>query len=294
MKLFRDGKPFYKGNIHCHSTRSDGRISPEEVMAVYYDMGYDFLALTDHRKVSKSGHSRKNMLLLSGVEWDYALPAEVIHLVGIGMDAGYTPKASLQDVQSEIRRIRKHHGCAVLAHPAWSLNTLATLSALQGVTAAEIYNSGSTLPWEADRADSSILLDIAATHGAPYGIVAADDSHSYTGEAGRGFIMVQSDELTQVSIIAALDAGWFYASQGPTFEQITIENDHIHVRCSPVDSVVFYSNRVWSHGRCITKPGQTEASYDLTANEGETFIRCQIVDANGRSAWANPIILPLS
>lgn len=50
-------------------------------------MGYDFLALTDHRALSSPTHLDGDMLLLSGMEMDYTLPGEVLHLVGIGMDA---------------------------------------------------------------------------------------------------------------------------------------------------------------------------------------------------------------
>ena len=39
---------FYRGNLHTHSTRSDGRLEPEEVIGRYRERGYDFLALTDH------------------------------------------------------------------------------------------------------------------------------------------------------------------------------------------------------------------------------------------------------
>ena len=39
---------FWRGNLHTHSTRSDGHIGPEEVCAFYRAHGYDFLALTDH------------------------------------------------------------------------------------------------------------------------------------------------------------------------------------------------------------------------------------------------------
>ena len=39
---------FWRGNLHTHSTRSDGVLSPEEVCRRYRAEGYDFLALTDH------------------------------------------------------------------------------------------------------------------------------------------------------------------------------------------------------------------------------------------------------
>ena len=43
MDLFDPKLPFFKGNLHCHTTVSDGKLSPDEVVALYRDLGYDFL-----------------------------------------------------------------------------------------------------------------------------------------------------------------------------------------------------------------------------------------------------------
>ena len=39
---------FRKGNIHTHSTCSDGTLPPGEVCRRYREAGYHFLAITDH------------------------------------------------------------------------------------------------------------------------------------------------------------------------------------------------------------------------------------------------------
>ena len=39
---------FYRGNMHTHSTNSDGSLSPEAVCGAYRGEGHDFLVLTDH------------------------------------------------------------------------------------------------------------------------------------------------------------------------------------------------------------------------------------------------------
>ena len=39
---------FWSGNLHTHSTRSDGVLEPAEVCRRYTAEGYDFIALTDH------------------------------------------------------------------------------------------------------------------------------------------------------------------------------------------------------------------------------------------------------
>ncbi len=46
--LFSAPGQFYRGNLHTHSTRSDGILEPAEVCRRYKAEGYDFIALTDH------------------------------------------------------------------------------------------------------------------------------------------------------------------------------------------------------------------------------------------------------
>jgi len=49
--VFEDlaGRYPFRGDLHLHSRRSDGRQAPEIVAANYRKTGYDFLAITDHR-----------------------------------------------------------------------------------------------------------------------------------------------------------------------------------------------------------------------------------------------------
>ena len=296
MDMFIEGKPFFKGNLHCHTTVSDGKLTPEEAEKFYREHGYDFLAITDHRCFSQPTHMSGNMLVLSGTEADYFLPAEVVHLVCFGMEESIRDEAEMplpRNMQLCIDLVRKHGGRVILAHPAWSLNTIETMGGLCDVSATEIYNSVSTMPWNGNRADSSTQVDIAASHGIFFNLVAADDAHYFNGEAGKSFTMIQADELTRESLLEAFDAGRFYCSQGPAFEQISMEGGKITVRCSPVEQIIYYSNAVWAFNRSNYCHGITSALYDLNlnANRHERFVRVQIIDAEGRSAWSNPIIL---
>ena len=45
---FSPDLPWFCGNLHSHTTESDGRESPAAVMAHYRRLGYDFLAISDH------------------------------------------------------------------------------------------------------------------------------------------------------------------------------------------------------------------------------------------------------
>ncbi len=48
QNLLKDGEGrFFRGNLYCHSNRSDCLLEPEHV-AAYRDAGYDFIVLSDH------------------------------------------------------------------------------------------------------------------------------------------------------------------------------------------------------------------------------------------------------
>ena len=50
MKNLPFGQPgrFYRGNLHTHSTNSDGVLEASEVCRRYKDAGYDFISLSEH------------------------------------------------------------------------------------------------------------------------------------------------------------------------------------------------------------------------------------------------------
>ena len=87
MRILENRGNWYKGNLHMHTTMSDGVLDPVEAINVYREAGYDFIAITDHRKI---GHPWQDgsFLILPGVEWDTgdAVHMPVYHILGIGMD----------------------------------------------------------------------------------------------------------------------------------------------------------------------------------------------------------------
>jgi len=69
--------PLLKGNLHAHTTFSDGRRPIEQVIARYRDLGYDFLAITDHDDRILDDYwfrippGDERILVMPGVEIDY-------------------------------------------------------------------------------------------------------------------------------------------------------------------------------------------------------------------------------
>ena len=183
--------------------------------------------------------------------------------------------------------MRRLGGRTILAHPAWSLNTPAYMAALKGLWGAEVWNSVSTLPLNAIRADSSSLLDVAAAGGAVMNLFANDDTHAYESELGGGWNMIQAEELTVPAVLEAVDQGRFYATQGPEIHDLILEDRRLSITCSPASAIIFYSNQAWVSGRSRLGEGLTHAEYDISPRD--TFVRVQVMDARGRSAWTSPV-----
>lgn len=59
----------YKANLHCHTTVSDGKLTPEEVKQAYMAEGYSIVAYTDHDvMIDHSDLAEENFLPMRGYE----------------------------------------------------------------------------------------------------------------------------------------------------------------------------------------------------------------------------------
>ena len=52
--MFENEGKWFKGNLHMHTTLSDGRLDPDSARAEYRKAGFDFISITDHWRLSKS------------------------------------------------------------------------------------------------------------------------------------------------------------------------------------------------------------------------------------------------
>jgi hypothetical protein len=78
-------------DLHCHSTHSDGLLTPAAVVARAAARGVDVLALTDHDEVSGLGEARAaaqaaGIRLVCGSELSVSWERHTIHVVGLGID----------------------------------------------------------------------------------------------------------------------------------------------------------------------------------------------------------------
>ena len=78
-------------DLHCHSTYSDGTLTPDELVARAAGRGVAVLALTDHDHTGGLAAARAaaqchGINLIDGVEISVTWQGQTIHVVGLGID----------------------------------------------------------------------------------------------------------------------------------------------------------------------------------------------------------------
>jgi hypothetical protein len=287
---------FWRGNLHMHSTLSDGQLPPEEVCRLYREAGYDFICLSDHFleeyrfPIADTRRLRTNSfttLLGAEVHAPENSHGQEWHILAVGLPEDF-PSTGPAETGIELAARAKAAGAFVaIAHPQWSGLTGADGRALAPhVHAVEIYNHGCWL--ECARGDGNILLEELLNAGHRLAGYAADDSHFRMDDGFGGWTMVKAEANEPVALLAALKAGHFYASQGPEIHAFELVGGMAEIECSPVvnAAIVGRGYRVkHTHGRQFTR-----ASLSLAPFAGD-WLRLVVTDAAGRSAWSNPVWL---
>ena len=240
-----------RGNLHTHTTVSDGCYSPMETVHFYsqeaknheaQEMNYRFLALTDHNKnTHKENFSipqKDDFVVFEGREETFGK-----HILGINcpmnFDENITGKSieefTLSDYQKIIDNIAAEGGIAILAHPHWSDWSYWTgqdVTALKNYTAIEILN-GDIFAGPASVATD--IWDAALTSGKRVWGVGSDDFHS-TRDFHNAWTCVYARDASKEAILEALRCGSSYVSSGAAFNHIYTDGPWIIAECSGLGS----------------------------------------------------------
>lgn len=309
-KIYLNGnKRKYKGNIHTHSTRSDGQYEPEVVIKAYKNKGYDFMCLSDHEIYFKSdAYDDETFIMLDGYEMacemSWQKSGQQYHVHGLlDQSLGSTCEfehdeehekpdyESVDTIQSMIDEMRYKGNLIIMNHPEWSRNKVEDLMRLQGYFAIEIYNHQSELD-EAVGYGVSHWDQLLKNGRKVYG-VAADDAHGGQIDAAiseffGGWIDVEAENLQQQSIITSLKQGEFYSSNGPKIHDLRVEDGLLKIECSPVKFIKFITHPF--NGRTLYNKDASPITSGMYRVEGkEQYIRVECVDFEGNAAWSNPI-----
>lgn len=294
-----------KGNLHAHSTNSDGRLTPKELAEAYKARGYAFMAVTDH-DVFKAYPELcdEEFLVLPAMELTGPLTETKNSHLGViqrgeKCDFEDGQKFSLKTRQDTLDFLEKYHenNLIILNHPYWSLLEWEEVIDVPHLTCMEVYNTGCEI--FCGVGENSHFWNTMLRKGKHMWAVAADDCHNRGEHAPGwpfdfmacdsfgGWVCVKAKSRTREGITQALEQGSFYASTGPEIYDFYVEDGKFFVKCSPCQSIVLSGD--WGYFQREFGEGITEYSGKLRGKE--KFVRVKCIDKQGRIAYSNPIYI---
>ena len=297
---------WYKGNIHTHTTESDGDSSPETVVRWYRRHGYDFLVLSDHNHLTlldySSGKRRfKKPLMIPGEEVSLRLPdsRKSVHLGATGISQLVEPVAATEVVptlQANIDAILSAGGIACINHPnfTWAFDhreirqvtKASLLEVFNGHPAVNVYGAPGKFSYEE-------IWDGVLSAGRPIFGVATDDAHNFidfipqVSNPGRGWVVVEAEESSPEAIVAALASGAFYASTGVTLRTLDVSEGCISLSVEPHRDFIYTIRYIGQGGKVLAEVVGAEANYLVRGDEG--YVRATVLSSRGSKAWTQPV-----
>jgi len=301
----KEGK-FLKGGLHCHTTRSDGRGDPAEVIRLHKQNGYDFLALTDHVIYNFTNFAPETgITIIPGVEQGRTIHPNGVkrhfHIVCIGPSKedgnGFEqdemmPESPAQDqfeFQADLDDIHAKKNLTIYCHPQWSSTPARYFDKMQGNFAMEIWNTDCAYGNEMDT--DAAYWDELLGQGIRIWGVASDDGHLMSYHC-KGWVRVKAEDQQINTILKALEAGEFYSSCGPEIYDFWADEEKVVIACSPCAKIRIHCDGIPTRIQQDADGNLTRAEFSLSHVFGPyRYVRASVIDKDGKKAWTNPIFL---
>ena len=157
---------------------------------------------------------------------------------------------------------------------------------LEGHIGIEVYNSTCS---KIGKGCSSVHWDNLLDEGQIMPASACDDTHRGR-DIFMGWTMLKCPELTTAAVLESLRTGCFYASCGPVIRDLREKDGRLTLECSPATEVHFMCARSTGYA-LYADDGPPITSASFSANPSARYVRVEVVDAKGRRAWSNPVVL---
>lgn len=321
--LLDPAMPFFKANLHCHSTISDGVKTPQELKEMYKNEGYSIIAYTDHDiLLDRSDLCDKDFLALNGYEIEINQQGgefcriKTCHLCCIALEQNnliqscyhrerylhgnsskyrhliqydetkpdFVREYSADGINKIISECRENGFFVTYNHPSWSLENLNEYGKYIGMNAMEICNYGCIEEGYDDYNEKE--YDDILRGGQRVFCISADDNHNYGNDSFGGFTCINAEKLEYRIITSALENGKFYASQGPKINELWYEDGKIGIKCSSAAQIVLNTGiRRTEISRCKEGAELNEAIFNV--GENDIYVRVTVTDFTGKHANTN-------
>lgn len=285
---FEQSGHWFKGNLHTHTTQSDGVLSPDQALAWYRSRGYDFVALSDHWVLTPGANYGQDFGTLGAAE----VQGSRYHLLALGLGK-LPPREWAEEPQRIIDHLKAQGALCYIAHPYWTGRPSTEILALERIDGIEVFNA----VCEASKGTghARVHWDDCLTAGRRLTGLAVDDSHWHSNWEGIGYVMVRAHSLAEIDLLHALAAGHFYSSTGPVIDDLRVvqtpgREPELAVRCSPCQEIVFYTAGPRGQ-RIAAARGETLTHAALPLRIEQVFVRVECRSESNGIAWSNPIYM---
>lgn len=321
--LFPEGRRFYKANLHCHTTVSDGEKTPAEIKAMYLAKGYDAVAFTDHEAlVLHDDLSDDHFIALNGYETaikEYEGKTDshmkVHHLCFIKRrpnddiavcfyPENFTPgnsKNHIPFLHYVGERCKYEFTDAFLSHliceahengflvhynhPRWSLMTADKLLSIP-FDGLEICNTDCRYHGDYN---ADVYEDYLRLGGNPSTyVVGADDNHNAgtaISDSFGAFTMIAAQSFSYEGLTDALAEGNAYVSTGPKILSAYVEEGALFLKTSPAAHIILHSE-----GRSLPVAHGVggyidKAAFPLDEKKLGKYFRIEVIDSKSEHAY---------
>lgn len=316
---------FYKVNMHCHTTISDGKQTPEEIKKAYQSLGYDAVCYTDHEVIV--GHEDlcdDNFIALHGYEvaikqhldghTGYFQPVYHFNFIAKEQPARRMPRFFLKNpsiaghAAEWIEKVGVYDENDIIETTNYDVDWINEY--LKAVSEAGFLISYNHPEWSLQNLSDYVGLEhchaVEVINGAmaqffEHGmtcydqmlragkrliVVGGDDNHA-ASECGLGWTMIKAEALTYEALIAAYERGDCYVSEGPEFLELFREDDEIVVRAKGAARILLRGEgRYHKLCRFDTDREIAEARFAYHPEQFGRYFRVELIDEHGKKAFS--------
>lgn len=284
-----------KGNLHTHSTESDGDFAPAAVARWYREHGYQFLAITDHdRFINPASVECDGLLLIPGEELAVKISEKPIHLNALGLSSELKARGGetkTEAIEANIDMIRSAEAIPMVNHPNWHYAfDHRDLLPINKPYLMEILNaSGCNDEGDPAYIPTEQIWDILLSAGRNVIATTTDDAHHYKDFApekynpGCAWVVARVRELTAQDVLKALDCGDFYCSTGVDMEDVAFDGETLQVVVNAASGVQYRIRFIGRRGQILDEFDGLIASCTMATDCG--YVRAKVISSDGRVAW---------
>lgn len=240
---------WYRGELHCHSTHSDGDSTPAQIIAAAETLDLDFLALMDHNNITHTVELERlttpNLVLIPG----YEVTTYRGHWNAWGADTWIDFRVLTPEMTAQVIAFANAHGALTSCNhprpygPSWEYEDVT------GYRCVEVWNG----PW---RLQNTIALDFwerRLRQGQRLVAVGGSDMHRLHADNVVARLALPttwiytSEAPTARSLLTALRAGHAFISESPDGPRLDLRSDNTMMgdtRPRPADGLLPVQVRV--------------------------------------------------